>query len=125
VLLALGSLEIYELGFEKAGPSVLLGLLWISCPFLFFRSRVKKDFERHPNLSREYSLHVDGSGIRLTNELSETGGKWPVYVKFQETRNLFMLYYGTRMFLIVPKRIFAGTELDQFRELISRNISSK
>ena len=124
LVLAVGAFELYELGFAKAVPAILVGVFWAACPTFLFSWRVRRDFKKHPNLSREYSLDADDSGIKLTGDFVEQAGKWPVYTKFRETPNLFMLYYGARLFLMVPKRAFQNTDLGLFRELIARNIRS-
>jgi hypothetical protein len=131
IVLGLGALclvfsafDLYEMGFSHAAPAILLGLFWISCPFLFFTTRCRRDFKKHPNLSREYTFRADESGIHLRSDVSDHGGKWEVYVRFRETKNLFLLYYGARMFLMIPKRALQGTGEDAFRGLIVANIRS-
>jgi hypothetical protein len=124
LFLVIGSLEIYVLGFAKAAPAVVLGLFCTSIPFLSFSALLRRDFYKHPNLSREYMLHADEAGLRLTSDVSEEGGKWAVYTGFRETPNLFVLYYGARTFLMIPKRAFEATQQSTFRGLLSRNVRS-
>jgi hypothetical protein len=118
-------LEVRAIGFAKAAPVLLCVGLLLSYPFLFFASRVKHDFRRHPHLAREYHLLADDERLIMSSDASESGGKWTTFSSFRETPNLFLVYRGARTFFMVPKRGFAGGEADEFRELLRRKLRSK
>jgi len=117
--------EIYSLGLANTAPAILLGFLFLMCPFIFFASRVRRDFRRHPNLALEYRLRADDSGIELASDTNQGGGKWSSYTAFRETATLFVIYSGTRMFFMVPKRAFSEDQLDNFRRLVRQKLPPK
>ena len=117
--------EVYALGFANTAPAILLGSLILICPLVFFSTRIRRDFRRHPNLAREYRLHADDNGLQLVSDVNQGGGKWASYTAFRETANLFVIYCGARMFFMVPKRAFNGAQLDEFRRLIRQKLPPK
>jgi hypothetical protein len=117
--------EIRAIGLAKAAPVLLCVGLLLSYPFLFFASRVKQDFRRHPDLAREYHLLANDDSLLMSSDVSKSGGKWSSFTSFRETPNLFLVYRGSRTFFMVPKRGFAETQAEEFRELLKRKLRSK
>lgn len=117
--------EVYALGLANTAPAILAGSFLLICPLVFFSTRVRRDFRRHPNLAREYRLRADNNGLELVSDVNQGGGKWASYTAFRETANLFVIYCGARMFFMVPKRAFSGAQLDEFRRLIRGKLPHK
>ena len=117
--------EVYALGFANTAPAILLGSFLLICPLVFFSTRIRWDFRRHPSLAREYRLRADDNGLELVSDVNQGGGKWASYTAFRETPNLFVFYCGARMFFMVPKRAFNGAQLDEFRRLVREKLPPK
>ena len=101
----------------QAGMLALLAGLW-TLPRWFYPWWTRRDFNRHPNLSRLYKLKADTQGWDFRSEVGQSNTMWPGYTGFRETRNLFLIFSGARMFIMVPKRAFAPAESEQFRSLL-------
>ena len=85
---------------------------------------ISKDFRKNPNFSRETHLLIDEEGVHSRNEIGQGHKKWIAYSRYRETANLFLLYLGARSFEAIPKRAFANSELDEFRQLLRRKLPS-
>ncbi|MDY6783197.1 MAG: YcxB family protein [Cyanobacteriota bacterium] len=63
-------------------------------------------------------------GISRTTPNSQSFTRWPIFTKFIETQNLFILYQGKRSIDIVPKRAFESEEqIREFKIILDENIS--
>lgn len=85
----------------------------------------RRDFRKRPNFGHAQTLRADGDGLQYASDLGQSEVKWNAFAKFRETPNLFMLYSGARMFQVVPKRAFEGTQLEEFRTVIQDNLAKK
>jgi len=111
--------------FANALPALFLGIFWLGYLILYRTAKIRHDFKRHPNVSRQCSLQVDDNGLRSASDVSTGETKWGAFVKYRETPNLFMVYFGGRMFRVIPKRAFSTLQLEEFRELLRRKLPAK
>jgi len=98
--------------------SVLFLAAWWCIAVLSYPWKLKKDFRKNPNLLQMYTTSIDSERIETRSELSQSTRKWITYIKFKETRNLFLLYLDTRVFEIIPKRAFSAPQLEEFRKYL-------
>src|SRR6266480_1174012 len=104
-----------------AGLLVLVAGFWM-LPQLLYPWRIRRDFTSHPNLSRVYKLKADTEGLDIRSETSQSNTMWSGYTGFRETTNLFLIFSGARMFIMIPKRAFAPAETEEFRNLLQNNL---
>lgn len=128
ILAVAGILVLTILGFSQGAATVTIIALWMglvlvcrALPPLWIRG----DFRRHPNFSREHRLVVNDEGVHYESEAGQGDTKWLAYTRCRETPNLFVLHLGARSFQVVPKRAFAGSQLEDFRQLVQRKLASK
>ena len=98
---------------------LLLGLayIYILSPFL-----VGVRVNRNTKLQSETMGIATPEHLALKNANVDSKLGWDNFGKAVETRDYFLLIYGTnrRMFQFIPKRAFAGEEqLDAFRDLLN------
>jgi hypothetical protein len=112
-------------GFREGAAFLGVILFWF-CSALIVRVAcplwIKRDFRHHPNFAQPQMVRVDENAIEYKSNLGQSETKWAAYTKFRETPNLFILYLGTRLFHVIPKRAFHGTQLDDFRELLREKV---
>jgi hypothetical protein len=84
----------------------------------------KAQFRKAKSLQREYEAEATEEGLVLVTDVSRADLKWALFTKYHESRDLFVLYQQPKVVTIVPKRAFGEAEIDQFRELLRRNIAS-
>jgi len=111
--------------FSTSVPFLALAVLWLGVLFVYMPFKLKRDFRKHPNFSRDCSVQVSETGLNSQSDVSTGETKWAAFVRFRETRNLFMLYLGGRMFKVIPKRAFSGAQLEEFRALLRQKLPNK
>jgi YcxB-like protein len=123
--LFLAAYELYYKTVFDAVPALLMSTAWLGWAFAGVRWWAKRDFAKHPNLRKEYTLSADEGGLRLKTDISDGSGSWAVYTKSRETPSLFLLFCGARIFSMIPKRAFSPSQLEIFRDLVRRSVPSK
>jgi hypothetical protein len=123
--LVLGMIVAYWGRLATATPALALALFWLAYPIFYLPAKIRRDFKKHPNFSRPCNLHVDDDGLRSSSDISTSETKWGAFVKFRETPNVFMVYFGGNIFRVIPKRAFAASQLEEFRELLRRKLPAK
>jgi hypothetical protein len=96
-----------------------LFLCCLPCCFTYFRS---DEFKIIPAFGQAITVVPGPDGLYSTGEMGQGTLKWSAFIRFQETRNLFMLYMSQSAFQVIPKRAFAGPELEKFRDLLKRRL---
>jgi YcxB-like protein len=113
------SLNLPLYGIPLLGLSVLLVLLLVVAfgliPGLVFR--------REPKFRDEYSLTFSPDGIHFRTVHIDSRLNWSMYNRALVDADSFILYYGSRSFTVIPKRVFENAEqLATFERLISQKI---
>jgi hypothetical protein len=80
-------------------------------------------FKRNPKFHETYHLTLDRVGIQFRTATIDSLIKWTHYTRVLENNRLCLLVYGSRMYSVIPKRVFQRqAELSQFRSLVEENI---
>jgi len=81
-------------------------------------------FRRKPKFRDEYSLTFRTAGIRFRTEHIDSGLQWSLYTRALVDANSYVLYYGSRSFTVIPKRIFQSVEQQgAFDTLLTENVA--
>jgi hypothetical protein len=72
--------------------------------------------------NESYAAEIQDNGIVMTSPHSTTDCRWERFDRTLESSTVITLFDGALMYLF-PKRFFTESQLHEFRELISRNIS--
>jgi hypothetical protein len=127
VIVGAAILGVYEwrLGSHAFGITMLcssgvLTLMLVAAfgvmPIIIFRSELK--------FRDEYSLNFSPQGIHFRTTHVDSDLKWDIYTAALVDRNSFILYYGTRQFTLIPKRVFeSASQRLTFEALLAQNVS--
>jgi hypothetical protein len=102
---------------------LIFGFIWF---FVFrqVRSRHRKAWEQTPGMHRPRTVTIDETGLSFTEPTSQSRVNWDHFVRFAETKNLFLLFDSEVSAELIPKRIFQATaQVDEFRALLARHVS--
>lgn len=84
-------------------------------PIILFRSE--------PKFRDEYSLEFSASGIHFRTAHIESDLKWDLYTSALVDLHSYILYYGSRQFTVVPKRVFQDiSQRQMFEQLLAQNV---
>jgi len=67
-------------------------------------------------------MTLDGSSIHWRWKGGQADVEWTNFIRFLESKNLFLLYTSPACFNIVPKRAFAPGETESFRGLLQEKL---
>jgi hypothetical protein len=83
------------------------------------RTRLPRHWEARPDLHRHQTADISADGIQLSDTQSRREYQWQAFVKYEETRTLFLLFMAESQALMIPKRAFETAEqLDAMRNLM-------
>jgi hypothetical protein len=123
-----GILGLYQMiteGYPQGYPLLAIVVLWALLRFVCRPLWFRRDFRKHPNFAIRQAVRVEENGVSYKSDLGQSETNWNAFAKFRETPNLFMIYSGARLFHVIPKRAFAGPELDGFRRLLQQKLATK
>jgi hypothetical protein len=125
LFVALGTVRSFTENLGAGAPLLAIGVFWLGWGLFCRTWYLRRDFRKNPNFVRDILLVVKPDGLGTATDVGKSDTNWTAYTKFKETPNLFMLYLGGRIFRVIPKRAFAGPQLDQFRDLLRQNLKTK
>ena len=80
-------------------------------------------FRWQPKLRGEYSLSFSPQGIHFRTAHIDSDLKWTLYKDALVDASSFILYYGSRQFTVIPKRVFQDvSQREAFEQLLVRNV---
>lgn len=103
-------------------PIVLLGMFWM---FIFWGSpwlAARSQFWKQPSAQGPRTLLLDAAGIHWQWSGGSADVEWRHFVRFQETKNQFLLYSSPAIVNVVPKRALTLDQMVAFRQLITENL---
>lgn|SRR5262245_19910457 len=83
-------------------------------------------FKRNPKFSETYHLTLDRGGIQFRTQSIDSRITWEHYTKVLEDDRMWLLVYGTRMYTVIPKRVFSREgDMTRLRSLLSQSIAAR
>lgn len=94
--------------------------------FLTFslRLQVWLSFRRDTRLQDQFEAEISEHGIDVSSSRADSKFDWSAFVRYAETKNLFMVYQAPQVFNVFPKRAFAAEEVEAFRGLLDQKLGA-
>lgn len=93
---------------------------WVIAPLHTFRIWLKE-----PSFADGCDIVADENCFFAHNNQMETKYEWSSFTKWAESKSLFVLKIGKRMFTVIPKNAFSSEDDEQqFRQLLEKNITN-
>ncbi len=92
-------------------------LIWAS-PWWAARNQ----FSKQPAAQGPRTVLLDSGGVHWRWNGGSADIEWKNFIRFQETKNQFMLYSSPACFNIVPKRALTLDQMGAFRQLVMENL---
>lgn len=109
----------------SALPMFLVAAFWLYCATGLWRRAGQRAFSGRPELAQAYQVEVSDSGIVFDGPISSSRWTWPAFVKFIESKDVFLAFLSPCTFVIFPKRLLAPGQPDQLRELLRQKLPPK
>jgi hypothetical protein len=80
-------------------------------------------FRREPKFRDDYSLTFSQEGIHFATAHIDSQLQWNLYSRALIDAHSYVLYYGTRQFTVIPKRVFQSAEQQRiFEQLLIQHV---
>jgi len=81
-------------------------------------------FRSEPKFRDDYSLTFSQDGIHFRTAHIDSQLQWSMYSRALIDEHSYVLYYGSRQFTVIPKRVFQNPEQQQlFEQLLTHHVS--
>ena len=101
------------------GASAAFGLILVAA-FLVIPPLA---FRYEPKFRDEYSLTFSPEGIQFQAAHIESSLKWSFYPQALVDDHSYLLYWGSRTFTVIPKRVFQSTDQERtFEQLLAEHV---
>jgi hypothetical protein len=81
-------------------------------------------FRSEPKFRDDYSLTFSQDGIHFSTAHIDSQLQWSMYSRALIDEHSYVLYYGSRQFSVIPKRVFQNAEQQQiFERLLTQHVS--
>jgi hypothetical protein len=81
-------------------------------------------FRREPKFRDDYALTFSPDGIHFRTAHIDSQLQWSMYSRALVDAHSYVLYYGSRQFTVIPKRVFQSPEQQQaFEQLLTQHVS--
>ncbi len=98
------------------GFALVLAAAFIVIPAIVFRLE--------PRFRDDYSLAFSTEGINFRTANIDSQLQWKIYTRALIDTHSYLLFYGSRQFTVIPKRVFHGAEQREvFEQLLNQHIS--
>jgi hypothetical protein len=105
------------------GLGSLVGFYFVYCRFALRRFFVR-GFRKDRRFLHDFTADISDAGVHITTVSEESDTKWAGFIRALESEKIFMLFHADWIFIIIPKRAFEPAGVEQFRELLRRNVLS-
>lgn len=80
-------------------------------------------FRRNPKLRDEYSFTISEEGVHYETLHIGTGLQWSLFTKTLVDSCSYLIYWDSRAFILIPKRVFQSIEQQRtFEQLLAEYI---
>ncbi len=108
-----------------------LGLVFVAVAFAFalmlvaaFAVIPSLAFRRERKFRDDYSLTFSPEGIHFRTAHIDSQLQWGMYSRALIDAHSYVLYYGSRQFTVIPKRVFQSSEQQHaFEQLLAQHIA--
>jgi hypothetical protein len=104
----------------------VVALLFAGLTFLF-RVQITSaiSFKRFFAEAGQVEASVSEAGVNFQTQKGTTDLLWTAFVRYLETKNLFLLYPQRNLFIMIPKRGFPPEELPAVREVFQQHLADQ
>jgi hypothetical protein len=74
-------------------------------------------FRAMSKFQEEYFLSFSHDGIVFKTASINSVLKWDIYSELLESDDFFYIVQNSKLYTLIPKRVFTGSEEDDFRQL--------
>jgi len=98
--------------------------LWFAFVRITPKMSSRRQFQSNPSAQSPMTIEVSDLGFALNSSYADSKLSWSAFVAWAEGKLVFALLPQPRIYFPIPKRAFTTEQLDEFREILRRNVGS-
>jgi len=99
--------------------------LWFTYMWAAPRFWARRQFRANPSAQSPITIEASDAGLDVHSAYAESKVSWSAYVAWAEAKSVFVILPQPRIYIPIPKRAFDDAQVDEFREILRRNIVAK
>ena len=115
------NLESLKLSGEILGFAVLWFGFMLASPWI----SAKRQFSGSPSAQSPMMVEASDVGLVVQTAHGSSNVAWSAYIAWAEGKSVFVVLPQPRIYIPIPKRALTNQQLDEFREMLRRNVGSK
>jgi len=120
-LLAYTQPDSYTL--EISAAIIAFAALWFTYMLAAPRLSSRRQFRNTPTAQNPITIEALDSGLHIQSVHADSRVAWSAYVGWTEGKSVFVILPQPRIYVPIPKRALTPEQLNEFREMLRRNIS--
>jgi hypothetical protein len=85
----------------------------------------RRQFRNTPSAHDPMTIGASDAGLEIHSVHADSKVAWSTYVAWGESKAVFVILPQPRIYVPIPKRAFTAEQLDEFREMLRRNIKTQ
>jgi hypothetical protein len=110
-----GSFLSLEFLLSSILPVTMMIALWWG----IMRFSGRRSFDMNAQMQEPRSGQIDGEKITIAGQTFSSDFLWAGVQHVEETRNLFLVYNSKASAVMLPKRAFSSTQIQDFKRIVS------
>jgi hypothetical protein len=82
----------------------------------------RRQFRNTPSAHDPMTVEASDAGLEIHSVHADSKVAWSTYMAWGESKAVFVILPQPRIYVPIPKRAFTDEQLNEFRELLHRNI---
>ena len=103
-------------------PLCIVAILWAVIMWAIPWLSARTQFLKQPAAQGARTLLVDETGIRWRWSGGSSDVEWRNYIRYFESKRMFLLYLSPVVFNMVPKRALTAVQISEFRRILEQKI---
>jgi hypothetical protein len=107
----------------KTSAAILgFAALWFIYMWTAPRFSGRRQFRGSPSAQSRMTIDASDAGLAVHSAYGESQVSWSAYIAWAEAKSIFVILPQPRIYVPIPKRAFTAEQLNEFRELLRRNV---
>lgn len=107
---------------RTSAPILIFGACWVIAAWARPRISARRKARDTPSAQALVTMEVSDGGINFSSAAENSQISWPALTGWAEGKTVFALFFSPKAGIPIPKRAFNPEEIDEFREILRRNI---
>jgi hypothetical protein len=103
-------------------PVAFIALIYLVISVAMPTYAGRKQYKGNPSAHSPIEVTADGIGLKFKAVTGESSQNWAGFLRWIETKRIFSLYSSQYFFQAIPKRSMTPEQVNEFRDLLKRNI---